>query len=166
MRRYDLIGPAMLEVHPVTHRVVLTVVLSALCGVNSTVAEETHDADWAAWKLPDMPHFRNQDHIHFPYPPNALRKGVQGRVLVAFDITSAGVARNVSVIWSENHLLEEGVKDALYYARFDVPADWASSSGAWVRWRLGFVYRLVPGNQSMEFALPQPTITVTATWIP
>src|ERR1700693_3936060 len=33
------------------------------------------------------------------YPPKARRSGLEGRVLVAFDITAAGRVRNASILW-------------------------------------------------------------------
>lgn len=129
--------------------------------VSATAGEVVHDPDWDAWKLPPLPHFGAPPGEDF-YPPEAEILGVEGRVLLAFDITTEGKARNISILWSENKRLAAGAAHALSTVHFDVPADWAAS-GAWRRWRLGFVFRLVPRSQvSSEFPIPVEVVTVTS----
>lgn len=95
-----------------------------------------------------------------PYPPRAATAGLEGRVLVAFDITSAGSAQRISILWTEDALLASSAEQMLSKAHFKVPADW-QTSGAWRRWRLGFIYCLPPSSQSDEFGVPVETVLIT-----
>jgi len=114
--------------------------------------------------IPLLPHakFPNEDW----YGAKAKRLGIEGRVLVAFDVTAKGAAKNISILWSENDLLAAQTTRFLSAVRFDVPRDW-QTTGALRRWRLGFVYRLSPSGQpqpsrqSDEFAIPVEIIGIT-----
>jgi TonB family protein len=86
------------------------------------------------------------------YPPAALRDGIEGRVLIGFDITPAGLTKNVALIWGENGILNAMAVRVVTNYHFVVPADW-QSAGALQRWWLGFVYCIPPSGQSDEFAV-------------
>jgi hypothetical protein len=107
-------------------------------------------------KLPPMDFPRNVSW----YPPRAWTAGLEGRVLVAFDITLAGSAQRISILWTEDALLASSAEQMLSKTHFKVPADW-QTSGAWRRWRLGFVYCLPPSSQSEEFGVPVETVLIT-----
>jgi hypothetical protein len=125
--------------------------LALVASWSPILADEPSSAD-SAWELPKLPHATFSKREDW-YGPQAKRLGVEGRVLVAFDIATAGDAKNVSIIWAENELLGTQTSRLLSGAHFDVPKDWATS-GAARRWRAGFVYCLVPSGQSDEFAIP------------
>jgi hypothetical protein len=99
------------------------------------------------------------------YGPQAKRLGIEGRVLVAFDIATDGKPDHVSVLWSENDLLAKQTEHLLSELRFDVPKDWAMTGGTH-RWYAGFVYRLSPSGLSGEFAVPVEKIEITGTRLP
>jgi len=132
----------------------LVFVTCALAGA----ADETPTA--AAGDVPKQPHAHLTPTEDF-YDPKAKRLNAEGRVLVAFDITPAGRAAKVSVLWTENELLVPSVEHLLADVRYDVPSDWATTGGM-RRWRLGIVFRLMPGSQvSDEFAIPVLKVYVT-----
>jgi TonB family protein len=139
-------------------------ILTLVLGIaNASIAAEAGDAEWDGWAPPKLPHFTFPNESF--YPVEALRRGVEGRVLVGFDITTDGKAKNISVIWAEDQRLADAAQHMMSTSRFDVPADWASS-GAWQRWRAGFVFCMVPGKQSGEFAIPVDIITVRGSRTP
>jgi TonB family protein len=118
----------------------------------------------SGWQTPELPI------TEFPpdkdmYAAEARRKGVEGRVLVAFDIATSGRAQNISVIWAEQPLLQAASVRLLSQTRFEVPSNW-SKSGAWRRWRVGLVYCLPPSGQSDDFAIPTRTIYITGDRFP
>ena len=112
-------------------------------------------------KLPPMDFPRNVDW----YPDRARASGLEGRALVAFDITTAGSVQGVSMLWSEDALLASSATQMLSKAHFKVPVDW-QNSGASRRWRLGFVYCLPPSGQSEKFGVPVETVLITGSRLP
>ena len=112
-------------------------------------------------KLPPADFSRNVDW----YPARARVAGLEGRVLVAFDITSAGSAQRISVLWAEDAPLASSAEQMLSKAHFKVPTDW-QTSGAWRRWRLGFIYCLPPSSQSEEFGVPVETVLISGSRLP
>jgi TonB family protein len=94
------------------------------------------------------------------YPVQARRAGLEGRVLVAFNVTPAGQATNASIIWSEESIFEAPSLGFLARTHFKVPADWPGSALS-PRIRVGFVFCLKPSGQSSDFAMPVEIITVT-----
>jgi len=117
------------------------------------------DADTAGWELPKLPHVQLETNRDW-FPAAAKRMGLEGRVLVGFDITAQGRVTNISVIWSENSVFDSSAVEMLKGARFSVPSDWANG-GALRRWRVGFVFRQSPGCQSAEFAIPVEPVVIT-----
>jgi TonB family protein len=98
---------------------------------NTRVAEEARDAEWDGWRPPKPPRFTLPTESF--YPLEAMRNGVEGRVLVAFDITPGGTATNTSILWTENSSLAGAARHMLSAGHFDVPVEWANS-GALQRW--------------------------------
>lgn len=147
-------------------RLLAAVVAILVCGGNCASADEAnkHEDGWQQPKLP-MIKLAPRDW----YPPEARFGNMQGRVLVAFDITAAGVAKDISIIWAEQDVFGKATVSMLASARFAVPADW-DATGAWRRWRVGVVYRLAspapPEKQSDQFAIPVERIYITGSSIP
>jgi hypothetical protein len=146
----------------------LIVVLSILpFGASPLVADEVSDPDsgWAQPRLPAVKYSKQEDF----YPDAARLHDIQGRVLVAFDITPAGVAKNITVLWAEQEVFTKPTVRMLQSVHFAVPDDWLAT-GAWRRWRAGVVYRLAspapPQTQSDEFAVPVEKVYVTGSSIP
>ena len=125
----------------------------------ATPAPATTAADTSAWALPKLPPFKLEG-VRDWFPEVARRDGLEGRVLVGFDIAAQGSAKNISVIWSSTRVFESNAVGMLRTARFSVPSDWMESGG-WRRWRLGFVFRLSPSCESDEFAIPVEKVLVT-----
>lgn len=126
--------------------------LVACCG--STRAD-----DQDAWMLPKLPKATlptDQDW----YAPAAKRAGLEGTVLVAFDIASNGQSKNVSVLSADNSVFEASALQFLKGFRFKLPADWGAANLS-RRWRLGFVYRLCPSAISGEFGIPVEIVYIS-----
>ena len=117
------------------------------------------NSDTSGWELPKLPHFRPESGRDW-FPDAARRMGLEGRVLVGFDISAQGRAKNVAVIWSEDRVFVPSAVEMVKGMRFDVPSDW-TNEGAFRRWRLGIVYRLHPSCHSGEFAIPVETVVIT-----
>jgi len=132
--------------------IILTSATGALLAEEPVAASDPFELP----KLPPVDFSRNIDW----YPPRAAVAGLEGRVLVAFDITPAGSAQRISILWTEDALLASTAEQMLSKAQFKVPADW-QTSGAWRRWRLGFIYCLPPSSQSEEFGVPVETVLIT-----
>jgi TonB family protein len=133
--------------------------LAAFLLVSCCAASSLAD-DEGAWAIPKLPQWvvtpKDQDW----YPADAQRTGLEGRVLVAFDITADGRAKSISVLWAEDSLLGVGAVQLLKGIRFKVPPDWGTADLS-RRWRLGFVYRLCPSGQTGDFAIPVETVYIT-----
>lgn len=106
------------------------------------------------------------------YPPPARRLGQEGRVLVAFKISSAGRVVDLRVAAAE----PQGVFDstATNYVRgweFAVPTDWEATGGTHREYTVSFVFRLQPcsGRAPSEKLVPIPAdyqpVTVTGSLI-
>lgn len=136
--------------------------LAALCCLGAGLFSSAIAMGDDAWELPKLPaHDFPNDRDWYPLPARA--QGVEGRVLLGFDISSDGRTKKISVIWAENGdngVLATSARQMLTVFRFRVPADWAES-GAWRRWRLGFVYRLFPSGQALDFAIPVEPVVIT-----
>jgi hypothetical protein len=136
---------------------VTAVLMLTLAGVNAVPAQETPGS--GTWALP-APHARTTTDAQI-YPREAVSRGIEGRVLAAFDITTDGKTANVAILWTENPLLAEPTRQALLAYQFQVPPDWAQT-GARRRWRMGFVYCLPPSDQPGDFVLPVDISTIKA----
>jgi TonB family protein len=124
--------------------------LVALLGITASAYGDDSESEF---KLPQIEATGSLDF----YPPAALRDGIEGRVLIAFDITAAGRTRNVALVWGENAILNAMALRSVTNYQFAVPADWASG-GMQQRWRLGFVYCIPPSSQSDAFAVPNAAV--------
>ena len=138
---------------------VFTKGIAALVAAACCSAATTNTTDDSAWEIPKLPHPKYRLDRDW-YPTLARERGLEGRVLVGFDITAAGLARNVSVIWSEDPVFESTVISFLKEAKFTAAGD-SSSWDAARRWRLGFVYCLFPSGQPDQFAIPVEKIYIT-----
>lgn len=79
------------------------------------------------------------------YPSSAQRAGVQGRVLVAFNITKKGRADDVEIVNAEPADDFDAVASkAVKQVRFTVPDDWEASGGAAHRFQLSVLFKLNP----------------------
>jgi TonB family protein len=136
--------------------IVLTSTMSALSADEPVAASDP-------FQLPKLPPVEFSHNLEW-YPARARFRGLEGRVLVAFDITSAGSAQKISILWTEDALLASSAEQMLSKAHFKIPTDW-QTSGAWRRWRLGFIYCLPPSSQPEEFGVPVETVLITGSRI-
>ncbi|HUN25259.1 MAG TPA: TonB family protein [Steroidobacteraceae bacterium] len=134
-----------------------------LVGAYCAAAPSSPSVD-SAWQLPKLPH-GNYPVDREWYPTLARQEGMEGTVLVGFDISDKGLPQNVSVIWSENPVFESSAVSFLEAAQFTLPSNW-SRSDALRRWRLGFVYCLDPSGQSDQFAIPVEKIYIIGSRLP
>src|SRR5690348_9692815 len=79
------------------------------------------------FKLPPMNFSENPDY----YPNSALKKSVQGRVLLDFTITRRNRIEDVTIVDSDpQSIFDSAAKKALGDIKFTVPADWESSGAS------------------------------------
>jgi TonB family protein len=137
----------------------IAVALIGFFGVFSAFCCQADDAV-DNWQLPKLPKFAGSQTQSF-YPSAAIRAGVEGRVLLAFDITNSGAIKNIVTLWSEDPFLAKAAEQFLAASHFQVSPDWAKT-GALIRWRVGFIYCLAPSTQPADFGIPTDTIQVAA----
>jgi TonB family protein len=125
-------------------------------GMTTAIADETAPI---GQQPPQMPHFKS---VATPYyPDEAKRRGIEGTVLVEFNIDVKGKAKDLIVLRSDQELFTKFAKDFYSSARFDVPGDWASSGNAVYRFKFGMVFCLPPSSQPDAFPeSPYPPIYV------
>jgi TonB family protein len=141
----------------------LPTLLIILASVSALSADEpVVESD--PFQLPKLPKVDFSQNMAW-YPDRARVAGLEGRALVAFDITPVGSARRISILWTEDALLASAAVQMLSKAHFKVPVDW-QTSGALRRWRLGFIYCLPPSSQSEEFGVPVETVLITGSRLP
>jgi TonB family protein len=142
----------------------LPALLIILASVSSTLSADEPVAASDPFQLPKLPPMEFSRNVDW-YPDRARVTGLEGRALVAFDITPGGSAQRISILWSEDALLASSATQMLSKAQFKVSADWRTS-GASRRWRLGFIYCLPPSSQSEEFGIPVETVLITGSRLP
>jgi TonB family protein len=138
---------------------VAMLLVGAGCGAAITGTSED-----SAWEIPKLPHAKYPIDRDW-YPTSARREGLEGRVLLGFDIMATGLTHNVSVIWSDNPVFESSAVSLLKAAKFTLPSDWTSSD-ALHRWRVGLVFCLFPSGQPDQFAIPVEKIYITGSRLP
>jgi len=80
-----------------------------------------------------------------PYPDAALKNQLQGRVLVAFNISKRGRAEEENVVEAEpQDVFEKSALDLVKKVKFSVPDNWEQAAGPLQRYRLSVVYKLYP----------------------
>jgi TonB family protein len=153
----DAQAQTLQEVEHMRLRAPVTLVLTlALTNLSATAGDVHAVSD--AWKLPSTARAMSATNEEI-YPQEAVRRGIEGRVLAAFDITTDGNAVNVEILWAEDRLLAEATRHALAAFHFDVPDDW-EGYGVRRRWRMGFVYCLPPSEESDDFVIPVDVTTI------
>jgi len=93
------------------------------------------------FKLPPMNFSQNPNY----YPSSALKRSVQGRVLLDFTITRRGKIDGVTIIDSApESMFDSAAKKALGDIVFTVPGDWESSGATLHHFTLSFVFKIYP----------------------
>lgn len=92
------------------------------------------------------------------YPEAAMRAGVEGRVALAYSIDASGRPVSISMLASDEPMLETAAVQLLESLRYVVPKDWADKGNAWTRYNMLVVFVLddheprpawIPGSAQM-----------------
>jgi TonB family protein len=144
---YCVVGPAA-----------ALVAASFMCGPLRSLAE---DAQGTSPPAPTLPKIRSSRSIS--YPEAQKRAGLEGRVLVAFDIAENGEATNASVIFADQDSFDQSAIELVSGLRFDLPMDWVSSGNRAKRFHLGVVFCIPPSGQAEAFAdVTSPILIMTS----
>jgi TonB family protein len=100
------------------------------------------------------------------YPESAKRTGLEGKVLVAFDIVKDGRVANLSVLFSDDGVFESTAKEYMSGLRFDVPSDWATSQSHFERYHIGFVFCIPPSSLVETFGIAASPVIISTNRIP
>jgi TonB family protein len=87
------------------------------------------------------------------YPDAAKARGVEGKVIIGFDIAANGRATNIGVVYSDDRVFEKMSMDILKSAIFELPKDEDGQVIHESRYRLGFVYCLPPSSLDSTFPM-------------
>jgi TonB family protein len=110
--------------------------------VASLYAITSLSQDQAALKLPPYHVIQRGPPVGM-YPMQAARLQQQGRVLVQFDISAEGRAKNITVVSSEPHgVFDKTASEMVGAWAFDLPADWAGSDASRHHYTLSVIYHL------------------------
>jgi TonB family protein len=125
------------------------------------VADESQSAGSETQTLPPL---KSNKGIY--YPEAAKRVGLEGKVLVAFDIVADGRVANLAVIFSDESAFENTAKEYMSGLRFEVPSNWASSASRYQRYHIGFVFCIPPSGLVGTFGIAASPVTVSTNRIP
>jgi TonB family protein len=141
MRRFAIFG------------MVAIAVISIAIGARPGLADESGSGP-ESMKLPKF------KLTNFDYPDSAKRLGLEGKVLIAFDISPQGRAVNASMISSDEDTLVKPALGMVLGLRFD-PTDLATGDRP-VRYRIGFVFCMPPSSLTEDFGVPAVPLVVSS----
>jgi TonB family protein len=118
----------------------------------------------AASEKQTLPPFKSSKGIY--YPETAKRVGLEGKVLVAFDIVADGRVANLSIIVSDDSAFEDTAKEYMSGLRFKVPSNWANSQSRYERYHIGFVFCIPPSSLVGTFGVAASPVTISTNRIP
>jgi TonB family protein len=145
---------------PATSLVVLLIAIALIYPLRG-LADESQSAVSEKQMLPPL---RSSKGIY--YPETAKRVGLEGKVLVAFDIVADGRVANLSIISSDNSAFENTAKEYMSGLRFEVPSNWASSESRYQRYHIGFVFCIPPSSLVGTFGVAASPVTISTNRIP
>jgi TonB family protein len=125
------------------------------------VADEFQNAGSEKQTLPPL---KSSKGIY--YPEAAKRVGLEGKVLVAFDIVADGRADNLSIVFSDDSAFESAAKEYTSGLRFEVPSNWANSESRYQRYHIGFVFCIPPSSLVGTFGVAASPVTISTNRIP
>ena len=111
-----------------------------------------------------LPPVKSSKGIYYPEP--AKRAGLEGKVLVAFDIVKDGRVANLSILFSDDGVFESTAKEYMSGLRFDVSSDWATSQSRYERYHIGFVFCIPPSSLVETFGIAASPVTISTNRIP
>jgi TonB family protein len=157
--KIDLAGISI-AAFPATYLVVLLTAVAALYPMRG-VADESPNATSEEQTLPPL---KSSKDIY--YPEAAKRAGLEGKVLVAFDIIADGHVANLSIISADEGVFENAAKQYISGLRFEVPGNWANSDRRYRRYHMGFVFCIPPSSLVAAFGVPASPVTISTNRIP
>jgi TonB family protein len=95
------------------------------------------------------------------YPDAAKRVGLEGKVLVAFDIAADGRVANLAILFSDESAFENTAREYMSGLRFEVPGSWASSASRYQRYHVGFVFCIPPSDLVGTFGIAASPVTIS-----
>jgi TonB family protein len=120
--------------------------------------------DSAAPKQPPLPKMKVSKGIY--YPLTALRDGLEGTVVIGFDIAANGRASNIALISADAKVFEQPSLELLKSATFELPKGNDGQDIREARYRFGLVFCLPPSSLDDTFPMRALPIVVSSTRIP
>jgi len=108
---------------------------------------------------PALPRVKNSKGIY--YPERAKRDGLEGKVLVAFDIDAGGRVSHLAVLDSDDSVFEATAREYLTGLQFDVPSDWSKSAAHLIRYHIGFLFCIPPSSLDLTFGVPANPVIIS-----
>jgi TonB family protein len=145
-----------------TNSWVLTCIATILFFLAFPVGGLADQFDSAATKPPPLPKLKSVGK-GVAYPDAAKRVGVEGKVIIGFDIAADGRAINISLVSSDDTVFEKPAMELLRSATFELPK---RADGAIIhetRYRAGFVFCLPPSSLDDNFPMPVIPIVISST---
>jgi TonB family protein len=128
-------------------RAAVYLALTPIVGLPHAVADEVISAPQQQPALPPV-----KSSKPFYYPEKAKRIGLEGTVLIEFNIDAKGKPTNLSVLRADDPMLASATRELFAGTRFDVANDWAKSANYSWRYRIGIVFCIPPSGQVDTFA--------------
>jgi TonB family protein len=138
----------------VTNLVVLLIAIALIFSVRG-FADESQSAALESQTLPPL---KSSKSLY--YPETAKRDGLEGKVLVAFDIVADGHAANLAILFSDDPSFENTARQYISGLRFEVPSNWANSEGRYARYHIGFVFCIPPSSVVGTFGVAASPVIV------
>jgi TonB family protein len=131
-------------------------IVTALIYPGCGLADESPSA---ASEQQALPRFKNSKP---PYYPDAAKlAGLEGKVLVAFDIVADGRVANLAIIFSDERVFEKTAEEFMSGLRFEVPSTWATSNSRYQRYHMGFVFCIPPSGLVDTFGIAASPVTIS-----
>src|ERR1700761_5425807 len=130
-------------------------------GTFFATAQEPSDGASEPQKLPP---FKSTSSPY--YPDDALRHGVEGKVLIAFDIAGSGRGANSEILFSAGKVFDKFVMDFISGLRFELPSTWENSKDHYQRYHMGFLFCIPPSGLVAEFGIPTVPVVISGGRLP
>jgi TonB family protein len=120
-------------------------------------------ADAVTSQRSPLPKIKNSGGLY--YPDVAKLRGMEGKVIVAFDIDGNGRAKNASLVFSDSQLFVKPSMDYVATLSFELPKTENGAEIRLPRYRVGFVFCLPPSSLDDSFAVPVMPVIVSGSRI-
>jgi TonB family protein len=139
-------------------RAAVYLALTTISGLPYAVADEAIGAPQQQPALPPIKSLKSID-----YPVKAKLNGLEGTVLIEFNVDAKGKPTNLSVLRADDPMFASAASELFAGTRFDVAKDWANSAGYPLRYRMGIVFCIPPSGQVDTFAESRDTPIIVST---